>query len=134
MEQAVKFLGKVDDELLTHSYAAADVLLFPLVETVGDVEGFGLVAIEAAACGTPTVAFAVGGVTDAISEGVSGHLVAPGDYDAFRESVISVLNAPRRPQLAIDFAEGFAWEHYHKRLQDILVANVSGAAPHLSEG
>jgi len=47
----------------------------PLIRVDGDVEGFGMVAIEAAACGMPTVAFLVGGVIAAVAEGVNGCLV-----------------------------------------------------------
>ena len=55
IEQHVELLGFTDDEQLARLYAAADVFVFPLIETKGDVEGFGMVAIEAAAHGTPTV-------------------------------------------------------------------------------
>ena len=63
----VRFLGAVEDDVLWNCYAAADALVFPLIRVKGDVEGFGMVAIEAAASGTPTVAFPVGGVVDAVA-------------------------------------------------------------------
>jgi phosphatidylinositol alpha-1,6-mannosyltransferase len=66
---SVIFLGTVDDATLWHCYAAAEALVFPLIRVKGDVEGFGMVAIEAAASGTPTVAFPVGGVVDAGADG-----------------------------------------------------------------
>ena len=46
-DERVLFLGKVDDDTLSQCYAGADCLLFPLVPVAGDVEGFGMVAIEA---------------------------------------------------------------------------------------
>ena len=79
----IQHLGRVDDATLWACYGAADVLVFPLIDVAGDVEGFGMVSIEAAASGTPTVAFATGGVVDAVAEGTSGRLVEPGNYAAF---------------------------------------------------
>ena len=58
-EGTVRCFGSVDDELLWQCYAAADVLVFPLIRVDGDVEGFATVVIEAAVCGTPTVAFSL---------------------------------------------------------------------------
>ena len=54
-------LARVDDQRLSDAYFAADVMVFPVLDLPGDVEGFGMVAVEAAAHGLPTVAFAVGG-------------------------------------------------------------------------
>ena len=55
----------------------------------------GMVAIEAASHGRPTVAFATGGVVDAVAEGQSGKLVPPGDYAALIDTVLQVLAAVR---------------------------------------
>jgi len=91
-KDTVRFLGNVEDDTLWNCYAAASALVFPLVRVKGDVEGFGMVAIEAAACGTPTVAFSVGGVPDAIADRRSGILVAEDDYPAFADAVIALCN------------------------------------------
>lgn len=121
LNNALHFLGQVDDEQLQDAFAAADVLVFPLVPTPGDIEGFGMVAIEAAALGTPTVAFAVGGVVDAVAEGVSGHLVESGNYAGFTAALLDVL---RHPGALTDssrrFAEGFAWPRYHRQVSRAL--------------
>lgn len=72
----IRFLGVITDKvLLATAYEAADVHVFPVRHIPDDPEGFGMVAIEAAAHGVATVAFATGGIVDAISEGVSGYLV-----------------------------------------------------------
>ena len=81
------FLDYLEDSELEAAYAAADVQVFPLQEVAGDVEGFGMLAIEAAACGTPTIPFASGGVSDEISSD-SGRLLAAGDYTQFAQCVI----------------------------------------------
>jgi phosphatidyl-myo-inositol dimannoside synthase len=111
----VRFLGKVDDDALSRCYAAADCLLFPLVPVAGDVEGFGMVAIEAAAHGTPTVAFAEGGVGDAVRNGVSGRLVSPGDYGAMIEALLSVAYGDDPPSQCREHAMRFGWDVFDKK-------------------
>ena len=117
----VTFLGAVSDDELWQYYAAADVLIFPIVEVTGDVEGFGMVAIEAAACGTPTVAFSVGGVPDAIENGVSGYLVEPGDYSTYVDSILTIwrTGVPSASNCR-KFAENFSWERRRERFRSLL--------------
>jgi phosphatidyl-myo-inositol dimannoside synthase len=123
--QAVRMLGRVSDEELTEICFAADLMAFPVQDLPGDVEGFGMVAVEAAAHGLPVAAFAVGGVPDAVVDGESGWLLASGDYS----SMLTVLgNYLRLPETARNeqrercraFASGFAWEHFGRRLLEIL--------------
>jgi phosphatidylinositol alpha-1,6-mannosyltransferase len=109
----LRFLGKISDDELAAVYRAADVHVFPVREIPGDPEGFGMVAVEAAAHSLPTVAFATGGVVDAVAEGESGRLVAPGDYSAFADAVLRTL--PDREAMrdgCIAFAKHFAWPKF----------------------
>jgi len=112
----VRFLGKIDDATLSQCYAAADCLLFPLVPVKGDVEGFGMVAIEAAAHGTPTVAFAEGGVGDAVADGVSGHLVRSGDYAAMVDALSVLANDGDTLSACRNHAGKFGWDTFDKKL------------------
>ena len=116
-QDTIRFLGKVDDDVLSNCYAAADALVFPLIRTRGDVEGFGMVAIEAAASGTPTVAFPVGGVVDAVADGVNGLLVPEGDYEAFADAVLSICQGgpPSRTSCRAH-AEKFSWKAHERNL------------------
>ena len=127
----LRLLGPCDDETLTQAYFAADVHVFPVRDMPGDVEGFGMVAIEAAAHGLPTVAFAVGGVPDAVSPGRSGHLVQPGDYAGFAQRTSHLLavgrDAPLRAS-AREFAQAFRWQCFGERLRAALVETVDPAA------
>lgn len=110
VEENVRLLGLLDEVSLKRAYRAADVHIFPIRQLANDPEGFGMVAIEAAAQGLPTVAFAVGGVVDAIDDGASGCLIAPDDYAAFAGAVTATL--ARRENLrasCIAFASRFAW-------------------------
>ena len=114
---AVHFLGTVDDDVLSDCYAAAEALVFPLIRVSGDVEGFGMVAIEAAASGTPTVAFPVGGVVDAVADGVNGVLVSEGDYQAFADAVVSICRGgPPSRKACRTHAENFSWEAHGQKL------------------
>ena len=120
-KDSVRFLGAVEDDMLWNCYAAADVLVFPLIRVKGDVEGFGMVAIEAAACGTPTVAFPVGGVVDAVADGLSGSLVPEGDYEAFADAVVSICEGgPPSPADCRTHAEKFGWDVHRQKLLSIL--------------
>lgn len=126
LKEHVIFLGKLHDADLLAAYALAAVQVFPLREVRADVEGFGMVAVEAAACGTPTVAFDVGGVGDAISDD-SGYLVAAGDYAAFTRQVLHVLDTGEPNQARCRaHATGFAWPRYHEQLEDALLSLSGG--------
>lgn len=118
LEENVRFLGPVTDyQLLGVAYRAADVHVFPVRDIKGDPEGFGMVAVEAAAHGLPTVAFSTGGVKDAILEGESGHLVACGDYQAMADSVLETLAAAGGARgSCMAFARDFAWPEFGRRI------------------
>ncbi len=120
----VLFLGKVGDRELTAAYAAADVQVLPLVEVPGDIEGFGMVAIEAAALGTPTVAFSLGGVTDAISPG-NGRLVPEGRYDLFSSAVCELFNdSTITAESCRKHASDFSWKIVSARLKEVLAQTM----------
>lgn len=123
VDQSVVFLGRCDESDLSAAYQAAQVHVFPVLEQSGDVEGFGMVALEAAAHGLPTVAFAVGGVPDAVDEPHSGLLVAPGNYTLFANAAIQILaneQAPGRIQACREFASGKDWKEFGARLRALL--------------
>ena len=75
-----------------------------------------MVAIEAAAHGTPTVAFNCGGVGDAVVDDVNGALVAAGDYAAFAVAIADVARKDLRYS-AQEFAQQFSWENYNEQIQ-----------------
>jgi D-inositol-3-phosphate glycosyltransferase len=108
MEDSVDFVGSVDQQRLALWYAAADLCAVPSL-----TESFGLVALEAMACGTPVVATRVGGLQTVVEEGRSGLLVPAGDDQVLAEAIEKVLLDHRlRMHLAHgarERAEGFTW-------------------------
>jgi D-inositol-3-phosphate glycosyltransferase len=86
LDDAVDFRGVVSPEEVSLYYSAADVCAVPSV-----YESFGMAAVEAMACGTPVVAFAVGGLAETVRDGRSGLLVPPGDEHAFADALVRAL-------------------------------------------
>lgn len=113
----VKFLGVITDrDALASAYRAADVHVFPVREIPGDPEGFGMVAVEAASFGLATIAYRTGGVVDAVAEGISGYLVAPGDVSALAEKILQLLETPLPREAIYGHARQFAWSRFSERL------------------
>jgi D-inositol-3-phosphate glycosyltransferase len=118
MESNVAFVGSRDQEDLALYYAAADLCAVPSL-----TESFGLVALEAMACGTPVVGTRVGGLQTVIEDGESGILVPAGDYQALAEAMSQVLTDARlRMHLAHgarDRAERFTWRSVGDQMIDL---------------
>ncbi len=85
----IRFVAPQPHSELARWYRAADVCLVP-----SRSESFGLVALEAAACGTPVVAAAVGGLPTLVDHGLTGFLVEGGDADGFAAGVSKILGDP----------------------------------------
>lgn len=129
VDQHVRFLGPITDyRRLGAIYRAAQVHVFPVRELPGDPEGFGMVAVEAAAHGLPTVAFATGGVVDAVEDGASGRLVAPGDYAALADAALGVLLESRPwSRECARFAAGFDWTVFGRKVASELESALADA-------
>jgi len=126
----LRFIGPQDDATLAEAYLAADVHVFPVRDVPGDVEGFGMVAIEAAAHGLPTIGFAVGGVPDAVEEGVSGYLVPPDDYEQLADRIIERLRHRDDEALRLAaraFSLRFTWEIFGSRMRECLTTGHTSA-------
>jgi D-inositol-3-phosphate glycosyltransferase len=129
MEANVNFVGSLDQETLALYYAAADLCAVPSL-----TESFGLVALEAMACGTPVVGTRVGGLQTIIEDGESGLLVPAGDYQALAEAIANVLTDHRlRTHLAHgarDRAEHFTWQNVGEKIS-ALYDSVLASSPAL---
>lgn len=122
----LRFLGTRFGQELADAYFAADVHVFPVRELPNDPEGFGMVAVEAAAHGLPTVAYATGGVVDAVADGVSGRLIESGNAQAFATAVLELLSDGISTQSCRAFAERFAWPRFGQRIAQALNAVTNG--------
>ena len=127
MESNVAFVGSRDQEQLALYYAAADVCAVPSL-----TESFGLVALEAMACGTPVVGTRVGGLQTLIEDGESGLLVPAGDDTALAEAIHAVLTDHRlRTHLshgARERAERFTWSRVGQRMTELYDKVLAAAA------
>ena len=114
----VRFLDPVPRVELPQWYRAADLVCVPSYS-----ESFGLVALEAQACGTPVVATAVGGLRTAIADGISGVLVDGHDPRAWSSILARLIQEPQRRVLlsmgAIEHASHFGWDATARGTLDI---------------
>lgn len=118
--ERVTFLPPQSREQLVDVYRAADLVAVPSYS-----ESFGLVAIEAQACGTPVVAAAVGGLPVAVADGRSGTLVQGHDPAAWAAAIDGLLRADPAVlrRAAIEHAARFSWDN----TVDALLASYSRA-------
>ncbi len=116
LQDRVRFVPPQPHELLSTFYRAADVCVVP-----SRSESFGLVALEAAACGTPVVAAAVGGLTSLVDHGRTGFLVEGRDPASFADAVAEVLCDPvvaaEVSRQAAIRAQGYTWSIAAARLR-----------------
>jgi D-inositol-3-phosphate glycosyltransferase len=115
----VRFVAPQPHELLSTYYRAADVCLVP-----SRAETFGLVALEAEACGTPVVAADVGGLAALVEDRVTGRLVAERRASAWADAVEwateDPLRATRASTAAVLRARAFTWRSAAARLDDVV--------------
>ena len=125
VDDRVSMVPPQPHELLSTFYRAADVCLVP-----SRSESFGLVALEASACGTPVVASAVGGLTTLVDEGRTGFLVEEPSPEAFARQVRRIveepLNGDRLSTASVIRARGYTWRGAASRLRAIHNELVAG--------
>lgn len=92
LEGTVRLLGSVSEEDKLLLYSVADIFVQPNIPVEGDMEGFGLVVLEAGMYGLPVIASRLEGLKDAIHEGSNGQLVTPLDQAEYREKILRLAN------------------------------------------
>lgn len=135
--ERVTFLPPQPREELVNVYRAADLVAVPSYS-----ESFGLVAVEAQACGTPVVAAAVGGLPVAVADGRSGSLVDGHDPQRWADAIAALLvaDADALSRAAVEHARQFSWDHtvdglldsYSRAMADYGRTHQSGAARDLT--
>jgi phosphatidylinositol alpha-1,6-mannosyltransferase len=94
LSSRVRPLGRVPNDTLAYLYRGADLFIMPNVPVEDDMEGFGIVLLEAGQCGTPAIAARLEGIQDVIADGVNGHLVAPESPEAFVDAIAAYRGRP----------------------------------------
>lgn len=118
MDRMVVFLGKRDQDTLPYYYSAAEVLVMP-----SHYESFGMVALEAMACGTPVIASQVGGLAYLVQDGVTGFHVPDGDHEALCEKLTQLIGdhdlRQRMGKQASDYACEYVWENIAGKILNV---------------
>jgi D-inositol-3-phosphate glycosyltransferase len=115
VQDQIMFLGRRSQDTLPYYYSAAEAVVVPSY-----YESFGMVALEAMACGTPVVASHVGGLAFLVQDGETGFTVPFDDPQALAARLLALLNDPDlRKQMgagAADFAREYGWEKIAQRV------------------
>lgn len=118
LQQHVRFLGPLDQHELPYYYSAADVCAMPSF-----YESFGMVAIEAMACGTPVVASRAGGMQFTVLNDETGYLVTPGNAVPLSIALERVLSNPdlrqRLGQAAAIVARAYSWDQVSQSILNL---------------
>jgi phosphatidylinositol alpha-1,6-mannosyltransferase len=126
--ESVQLLGGVEDAELRSLYGGTDVFVMPNVPVPNDVEGFGLVALEASSVGTPVVATAIDGIPDAVHDPGNGVLVPARDPEAFAAAIIALATTPPDRESVRRYThENFSWSGSARILGDLLDRITRGA-------
>ncbi|HET9912448.1 MAG TPA: glycosyltransferase [Anaerolineales bacterium] len=116
--QTVVFLGKRDQDKLPYYYSAAELVVMP-----SHYESFGMVALEAMACGTPVIASEVGGLAYLVRDGETGFTIPDQEPDTLCEKISWLLNNyelhATMSQRAVEYAQDYAWEKIAGQIVDV---------------
>ena len=119
LQGCVLLLGEISDEDRKFIYNASDIFIMPNITVPGDVEGFGIVALEAGSCGLPVVASNIQGLRDAVINGKTGYLVGEGDVDGF-VGRITDMNLDK-DQIRELINSTFDWAKIYKKYNDVFL-------------
>jgi len=123
----VRLLGRLGDRELTEIYQAADLFVMPNIPVQGDMEGFGIVMLEAAMNGLPTVAARLEGIREVITDDQNGFFVESGDVDGYvrrittldgQREALSQLSTRAREHVARTFGWDAVASHYIDHLSE----------------
>ncbi len=127
LDGQVFLLGEVSMEVLRLAYNSADLLVMPNIKVPGDMEGFGIVALEAASCGLPVLAANLEGIKDAVIDGENGFLVESGNAEDFIKHVSSYKKQAKLRQRVREYTiEHFGWGKIAERYLETFQALVKG--------
>jgi D-inositol-3-phosphate glycosyltransferase len=115
LQDLITFLGNRSQDSLPYYYSAAEAVVVP-----SQYESFGMVALEAMACGTPVVASQIGGLAYLVQDGVTGYTVPVDDPKELADRITSLLQDPslrdRMGSQAVRLAQDYAWDKIAAKL------------------
>ena len=118
IKDMVFFLGKRSQDSLPYYYSAADVVVVP-----SHYESFGMVALEAMACGTPVVATQVGGLAFLVQDGTTGYMIPDGEPQLLGKRVADIICNPelrdRLGSQGAQLAQSYSWDLITQRIMDV---------------
>ncbi|MFA6635557.1 MAG: glycosyltransferase family 4 protein [Candidatus Omnitrophota bacterium] len=117
IDNRVKMLGRISSAKLKILYNSAYAMVMPNQKISKDPEGFGIVAIEAASCGLPTVANSVDGLNDAVINGKTGWLVEYNNVDQFLDKINDIS---LHPDAVKKENRVFSWDNIIKKYQKVI--------------
>ena len=125
LDDVVEFLGFVDDDDLPRLYSDSDLFIMPSTR-----EGFGIVFLEALACGTPVVGGNRDGSVDALCGGRLGRLVDPGDVDEIAAAIVEAMEPvddrrTRRRWLRDRVLEEYGFDRFRERVGEVVTQELS---------
>ena len=112
LEDRVFLLGRIDDDTLKILYNVADIFVMPNIPVEGDIEGFGVVLLEAASCKLPIVASSLEGIKDALLDGAAGVLVPPGNKIEFKDKIVEFLRDSQKREKTGEEARNLVIKHF----------------------
>jgi len=119
LEKRAFVLGRIEEEDKKLLYHGSDIFIMPNVAIPGDLEGFGIAALEAGSCGLPVVASNIEGLRDAVIEGKTGYLVEERNAGAFVEKITRMdLD---RDGVRSDVLAAYSWDQIGRRYHNALV-------------
>ena len=119
LSNRVFLLGKLSDHQRNVVLNAADIFIMPNITVDGDIEGFGIVMLEAGSVGLPVIASDIQGIRDAVLDGRTGYLVEEGNSGEFVAKIVST-DLDKRSIRAI-VKETFDWPRIAERYFDALL-------------
>ena len=123
LQGRVLLLGEISDEDRKLIYNASDIFIMPNITVPGDVEGFGIVTLEAGSCGLPVVASNIQGLRDAVIDGETGYLVEEGDVEGFAGRITD-MNL-KKDQIRKTVNSTFDWARIYKDYRIFLFSGTS---------
>jgi D-inositol-3-phosphate glycosyltransferase len=118
LKELVTFLGKKSQDSLPYYYSGAEAVVVP-----SQYESFGMVALEAMACGTPVVASQIGGLAYLVQDGITGYTVPVDEPEELARYISLLLQDPglrdKMGKQATQLAQSYAWEKIAARLMTV---------------